>query len=88
LHQNPANLTVITYPSALLTIAQSLIDQGLFNIAIVTSHIACEVAAERAFDTAYAGKNLEKLGEAIDGLMIGCNLANDRYRKLYWSDPV
>jgi hypothetical protein len=68
---------------ALLTIAQSLIDQGHFNIAIVTSHMACEVAAERALDAAYVAKNLEALGEAIDGLMSGFNLANERHRKLY-----
>lgn len=68
--------TVITYPKALLTIAQSLIDQGHFNIAIVTSHMACEVAAERAFDAAYAAQKLEVLGEAVDGLMNGHNLGN------------
>ena len=78
-----ANDTVITYPTALLTIAQSLIDQGLFDIAIITSHMACEVAAERAFDAAYAAKNLETLGEAIDGLMNGFNLENEKRRKLY-----
>lgn len=75
--------TLVTYPNALLTIARSLIDQGHFNIAIVTSHMACEVAAERAFDAAYAAKNLEPLGEAVDGLMNGHNLANDKHRKLY-----
>jgi len=75
--------TVVTYPNALLTIAQSLINQGHFNIAIVTSHMACEVAAERAFDAEYAAKNLEPLGEAVDGLMNGHNLANDKHRKLY-----
>lgn len=75
--------TVITYPKALLTIAQSLIDQGHFNIAIVTSHMACEVAAERAFDAAYAAKKLEPLGEAVDGLMNGHNLGNEKHRKLY-----
>jgi len=52
--------TVVTYPNALLTIAQSLINQGHFNIAIVTSHMACEVAAERAFDAEYAAKNLQR----------------------------
>jgi hypothetical protein len=75
--------TVITYPKALLTIAQSLIDQGHFNIAIVTSHMACEIATERAFDVAYAAKKLEPLGEAVDGLMNGHNLGNERHRKLY-----
>ena len=74
---------VITYPKALLTIAKSLIDQGHFNIAVVTSHMACEVAAERAFDAAYAAKNLTPLGDAVDGLMNGHNLGNDRHRKLY-----
>jgi hypothetical protein len=75
--------TVITYPKALLTIAKSLIDQGNFNIAIMTSHMACEVAAERAFDAGYAAKKLEALGESVDALMNGHNLGNDRHRKLY-----
>jgi hypothetical protein len=72
-----------TYPNALLTIARNLIDQGHFDIAIVTSHMACEVAAERAFDLAYAARKLEPLGEAVDGLMNGHTLANDKHRKLY-----
>ncbi len=75
--------TVITYPNALLTIAKSLIDQGHFNIAIVTSHMACEVAAERAFDAEYAAKKLDALGEAVDDLMNGHNLGNEKQRKLY-----
>jgi hypothetical protein len=75
--------TLITYPKALVTIAQSLIDQGYFNIAIVTSHMACEIAAERAFDAAYAAKGLTPLGEAVGDLMNGYNLGNERYRKLY-----
>lgn len=74
---------VTTYPRVLLNIVQSLIDQGLFNIAIVTSHMACEVAAERAFDAAYAAKGLGALGEAVDELMNGHNLGNERNRKLY-----
>ncbi len=74
---------VVTYPQTLLTIAKSLIDQSHFNIAIVTSHMACELAAERAFDAAYASKNLVPLGEAVSELMNGHNLANDRHRKLY-----
>ncbi len=66
--------TLITYPKALVTIAQNLIDQGYFNIAIVTSHMACEIAAERAFDAAYAAKGLTPLGEAVGDLMNGYNL--------------
>ena len=45
--------------------------------------MACEVAAERAFDVAYAAKSLELLGEAVDNLMNGHNLANAKHRKLY-----
>jgi len=74
---------VITYPKALLTIAQGLVDQGHFSIAIITSHMACEVAAERAFDAAYAAKKLELLGEAVDSLMNGHNLGNDKHRRLW-----
>ena len=70
-------------PEGAAAIAQSLIDQGHFNIAIVTCHMACEVAAERGFDAAYAAKELETLGEAIDGLMNGHNLGNEKHRKLY-----
>src|SRR5580692_3605468 len=76
-------LSSLPIQKALLTIAQGLVDQGHFNIAIVASHMACEVAAERAFDAAYAAKNLEPLGEAVDSLMNGHNLGNDRHRKLW-----
>lgn len=75
--------TLVTYPNALLTIARTLIDQDLFNIAIVTSHMACEVAAERAFDAEWAAKNLELVGEAVDKLMSGHNLGNERHQGLY-----
>ncbi len=78
-----ATAAVITYPEALLSIARGLIEQAHFNIAIVTSHMACEVATERAFDAAYARRELQWLGDAVDGLMNGYNLGNDRHRKLF-----
>lgn len=77
------NAELVSYPKALLTIARGLIDQGHFNVGIVTSHMACEVAAERAFDAIYAAKKLESLGEALEGLMNGHNLGNDKHRKLW-----
>jgi hypothetical protein len=77
------SLTVSPYPKALLSIAQRLIEQGDFNIAVVTSHLACEVAAELAIEAAYAAKTLEPLGEAVDALMNGHNLGNDKHRDLY-----
>lgn len=75
--------TSISYPKALLEIAKGLIDQGHFNIAIVTSYLACEIAAERAFNAAFVARNLETLGEAIGGLMNGKSLGNEKHRKLY-----
>ena len=45
--------------------------------------MACEVASERAFDAEYAAKGLSILGEAVDELMNGHSLGNDKYRKLY-----
>jgi hypothetical protein len=77
------NAELVTYPKALLTISERLVDQAHFNIAIVSSHMACELAAERAFDAAHAARNLEPLGEAVDGLMNGHNLGNDKHRKLW-----
>lgn len=77
------NTAFISYPEALLTIAQGLVDQGHFNVAIVTSHMACEIATERAFSAAYAVKKLKPLGEAVDNLMNGHNLGNDKHRQLW-----
>ena len=77
------SVTLITYPNAILTIARDLIMHGYFNIAIVTSHMACEIASERAFDAEYAAKNLSALGEAVDELMNGHSLGNTKHRKLY-----
>jgi hypothetical protein len=67
----------------LLAIAQSLIDEGRFSIAVLTALIACEVAAEKAFRAACAAKGLEDLGDAVLDLMNGHNLGSDRNRKLY-----
>jgi hypothetical protein len=75
--------TVVTYPTALLEIARTLIDQGHFNIAVATSHMACEIAAERAFDAAYAARGLTPIGDAVDKLMNGHNLGNEKHRDLY-----
>jgi len=40
---------VITYPQKLLLLAQKLIDSEEFSISVVAAHMACEVAADRAF---------------------------------------
>ena len=38
----------IPYPQRLLEVAQSLIHQSEFSIAVVVAHMACEVATERS----------------------------------------
>jgi len=78
-----ASAEVRTYPQALLLAARSLIDTGQHSIAVVVSHMACEVAAERAFCKAYADKGIKYLEEALSELLNSHNLGNDRTRKLY-----
>jgi hypothetical protein len=74
---------VITYPQALLTFAGKLIDDGQFSIAVVLSHMACEVATERAFSDAFAKKGIQYLEEPVLDFLNGYNLARDGVRKLY-----
>ena len=74
---------VIPYPEALLTTAQRLIADGEFSIAVVVAHMACEISAERALSRAFAAKGIGYLEEAVEDLLPGYNLANDRVRKLY-----
>lgn len=78
-----ANIEVISYPKNLLAVADALIEQSHWNIATVVGHMACEVATERAFDSAYSDRNIDDLAEAIEGLLPGYNMANDKIRKLY-----
>ncbi len=74
---------VITYPQALLTFAGKLIDDGQLSIAVVVSHMACEVATERALAEALAKKGIQDLKEPVLGLLNGYNLGNDTIRKFY-----
>ena len=74
---------VITYPEALLTTAQRLIADGECSIAVVVAHMACEISAERALSRAFTANGIGYLDEAVDDLLPGYNLANDRVRNLY-----
>lgn len=78
-----AELTVVTYPAALLAASKSLISDGQPSIAVVVAHMACEVAVERALSAAFAAKRLQQLEEPVTDFMNGYNLANDRNRRLY-----
>jgi hypothetical protein len=79
--QVDAKLT--TYPNILLAVAKNLLDQGLFNVAVVTGHMACEVATERALSAGFATKNIPELEEPVEALLNGYNMANEKIRKLY-----
>ncbi len=77
-----AQADVITYPQTLLSTAQGLIDQGQFSIAVVVSHMACEIAVERSFSEAFVSKGIPHLVEPVTDLLNGYNLATERIRKL------
>jgi hypothetical protein len=74
---------VVTYPQNLLFLARTLIDEGRFGIAVIVAHLACEIATERSLSEAFVTKGLQYLEASVDEFLNGCNLANDRFRKLY-----
>jgi len=74
---------VITYPQALLTLAQKYIDDGGFQMATVVCHMACEIAVERALSAGFVARGIADLEEPIEKLLNGFNMGNDRLRKLY-----
>jgi hypothetical protein len=78
-----AELTVGTYAEVLLETAKSLVAAGQPTIAIVTAHMACEIAAERALARAFAARGLEFLEASVTDLLNGHNMASDRVRGLY-----
>jgi hypothetical protein len=69
---------VITYPQKLLGLAQKLIDDGEFPIAVVVAHAACEVATERSLPKAFDAKGIAYLEGPVTDLYSGSNLATDR----------
>jgi hypothetical protein len=78
-----ADPIVITYPQKLLTLAQKLINDGEFAIAVVVAHIACEIATERTLSEAFGAKGIPELEDPVTDFFPGNNLGNDRIRKLY-----
>jgi len=74
---------VITYPQALLENAKHLITTKQYNDALVIAHMACEIAAERAFAKALAKKRHKTAKETGVDLPTGYNLADERTREQY-----
>jgi hypothetical protein len=81
----------LPYPQKLLAFSKSLIEAGESSIAVVVAHIACEVAMDRALNKLYVIRKLEYLEQAVEDLLPGKNLGNDKTRRLYFSlsnDPI
>jgi hypothetical protein len=73
----------LTYPEWLLESATRLLNEGQHEVAIVTSVMACEIAAEQAFASAFLNRGLGYLEAEVSELLNGYNLGNVRIRKLY-----
>ncbi len=71
------------YPQMLLNLAQRLIDEGQFSIAVIVAHMACEIATERSLSEAFVAKGVQYLEDSVTDFLNGYNLANVRIRKLY-----
>lgn len=78
-----AQLTVVSYPEALLTTARELLGKEQFSIATVVAHMACEIATERALTEAFHERQIGYLEESVSDLLNGYNLANDKVRSVY-----
>jgi predicted DNA-binding ribbon-helix-helix protein len=68
-----------------LATAADLLRRDQFGIATVVAHMACEVATERAFVSAFRVRNIGYLEDSVGGFLNGYGLAADRNRKLYVS---
>ena len=78
-------ITVVPAFEVLMETSRRLIDEdlGLFNIAVIVVHMACEVVTERKFAQAFTTKNLQYLQGSVTDCLNGYSLANDRNRNLY-----
>jgi hypothetical protein len=66
-----------------LDIARQMLTDKQYEMAVVSSHVACEIAAERAISCGFATRSCTDLEKPVTNLLNGYNLANHRVRKLY-----
>jgi hypothetical protein len=78
-----ANADVFTYPRHLLAYARTLIDQSHYGMAVIVSHMACEIATERRLSEAIVVKGVEYLRSQLLRRNAGYSLYNERLRCLY-----
>jgi hypothetical protein len=76
-------LEVIDYPRKFLDVAQTLIEGGQFEMAVVAAHVACEIATEQALSKAFDALKNQDLKDAVTDLLNGYNLGNSKIRKVY-----
>lgn len=74
---------LITYSQALLGDARRLIDSGQFSMAVVVSHIACEIAMERFLFKAFASKGIQYLEKWMSNALNGYQPTNDKIKELF-----
>lgn len=73
------------YPWQLLHAAKEMTEAGRFEIAVVTSQMACEIKIERVFRAYFKHRALAYVEAAIEDLLPSYNLSSDKVRKLYSS---
>lgn len=74
---------VIPYTQRLLETAESLVERKEYSVAVVTAHMACELAAELAFARAFTARKIQELADPVMDLLPSNNLGNERVRKLF-----
>src|SRR5687768_16772983 len=73
------------YPSQLLEAAEEMAASQKFEIAVVTSQMACEIQVERVLRAWFKCRSLTDLESAVGDLLPSYNLSNEKLRKLYTS---
>lgn len=76
-------VVITTYEQQMIRKAEKMHAQGEYGLAVIASHIACEIAATRVFSKSLADQSLDKLDEPLSDLLNGFNLATERNRNLF-----
>ena len=79
----PVTVHMRYYHETLVSLAEELLKQKAFGVAVVVAHMACEIVVERAMTKAFAKRSIQDLEDRIMEFVPGYNLGNDRIRKLY-----
>lgn len=77
------SVIVTTYEEQMIRKAGKMHGQGEYGLAVIASHIACEIAATRVFSKALATQQLTHLDDPLSDLLNGFNLATERNRNLF-----